>query len=559
MRRIRNQVLLLILVPTTLIYSAMVGLGYFYFNSTYKIERTDRKHLELDKASRAINDWLVSRIADLVLLSRTKNLRDAEIGEIQTFLKEEQYRLAFVYEKYWYIDRDYRYWNTNDQKGILNQKQLIQDFFEEGRLLKYVAPIQLLPRDSNFSIFIAVPVVQQEEVKAVVGATISIDAFKRVFENFTKDIFDEIMLVNPQGVFITHTDSNLVGKNEETRYGQVFTSDSEMGPDQVFVATLRNSWKMVGVINNQLLYQPLNQINRFAIGFFLITFIIIAFVSIGISQIIAKPINTLTNKVKRLMRGDFNQEISLNATEELNSLALAFNQLNHRFLKIRTDDRFILLGRLSARMAHEIRRPLHLIQLIVQNLKQKKNNEEKELDLITEAIEQADRFIKEILEVAKPDQLSLSLQSMTGLLSETIEKFEIEAKQRNVLMKKDLQSDVPPFYFDLFKIEQVFSNIIFNALESIGNQGVLEVKLLLSISGDIIIEFIDSGAGFDSEIIDKVFDPYFTTKENGTGLGLSICSRMLMAHGAKIEVFNRLEGGALVKITFPITLSNLGN
>ena len=71
---------------------------------------------------------------------------------------------------------------------------------------------------------------------------------------------------------------------------------------------------------------------------------------------------------------------------------------------------------------------------------------------------------------------------------------------------------------------------------------------------NIIIKFIDTGTGITDDILDLVFDPYFTTKKNGTGLGLSICYRILMAHGAKIEVGNNRDKGAFVKITFPITI-----
>ena len=111
---------------------------------------------------------------------------------------------------------------------------------------------------------------------------------------------------------------------------------------------------------------------------------------------------------------------------------------------------------------------------------------------------------------------------------------------------------MPKFYFDVLQVEQVFSNIITNSLEVLSKNDEIIITLENEKNENIIIRFIDTGPGIKEEILDMAFDPYFTTKKNGTGLGLSICYRILMAHGAKIEIGNNKDKGIII-----ITQSNI--
>ena len=252
------------------------------------------------------------------------------------------------------------------------------------------------------------------------------------------------------------------------------------------------------------------------------------------------------------MQGDFNQEIIIKSNDEIKALASAFNHLNKRLMQMRTDDRFIFLGHLSVRMAHEIRKPLNIIQLAAQSLKKELKTNKKNTKIIINEVSNADKFIKEILDFTKSDVLNLVYYSINNLINKVVEKYSLFAANLDVKIKIVKNNKNIKFYFDILKMEQVFSNILENALESVKDGG----EILVSVSYDnerVAIEFSDSGTGFNSKHMDKVFDPYFTTKKNGTGLGLSICYRILMSHGAKIEAANKDSGGAIIRIIFPIS------
>ena len=553
MKHLRNRVFFQILIPTAIVFFSITYIFLFFYNKSSRQQSIKNKTYEIENAARAINDWLVSRISEMVLMSRTDLLTRGDIGRIKEFLHSEQYRLSFVYNKLWYINNDGGYWNTDDRTGRIDDLNLIKGLTSGEQPFLYLAPVRLDSHEDLDTVFIAVPIFYEGKLKGILGTTIYISWFNWVLGYFTYEIFDQVMLVNSQGIIITHTNKDLNSRNEENVYGEVFSANTEYEDDYVFVSVLRSTWTLVGFINNQKLFSQIGYTNRLFLGLSFVIFIIIGIISIGISRIIANPINNLTIMVNRMMKGDFRQKIEVKTNDELQELATAFNLLNNKLMQLRTDDRFIFLGHLSARMAHEIRKPLNIIQLAAQSILKDETKKNKYSELIINEIGNADKFIKEILGFTKPETLNLTIYSISELLEKVVEKFTLLAQDKNIKINLILLSGIPKFYFDIMQIEQVFSNIITNSLESLSKNGDITITVKNDGDQDVIIEFTDSGKGFDEEVIDKVFDPYFTTKKNGTGLGLSICYRILMAHGAKIDIGNNKGGGAYIKIVFPIT------
>ena len=554
MKHLRNRVFIQILIPTAFVFFTIVFIFLYFFNKSSREHSIVNKTYEINNAARAINDWLVSKVSEMVLMTRTDILIKGNINKIKKFLKSEQYRLSFVYNKLWYIDIQGRYWNTDDRTGKISDSDLIEDLVTGYRPFLYLAPVRLDIFENEDTVFIAVPIYLEGKIKAILGTTILVSWFNLGLGYFTYDIFDQVMLVNTQGTIITHSNQELNGKKEEDVYGEEFSLNVEHENDHVFVSVLRSTWKLVGFIDNRKLFSHARYTNRFVLGLSFMVFLIVSIISIGISRIISNPINKLTAMVNRMMKGDFRQKIEVNTNDELQELATAFNLLNSRLMQLRTDDRFVFLGHLSARMAHEIRKPLNIIQLAAQSIIKDYKKKNKYSKLIINEISNADRFIKEILGFTKPENLNLTLYSINDLLESVVEKFNLLAHKQNIKIRLEKPLNLPKFYFDVLQVEQVFSNIITNSLEALSENGEIKINLVNDRNENIIIKFIDTGPGINENILDMVYDPYFTTKKNGTGLGLSICYRILMAHGAKIEIGNNKNKGALVKITFPITI-----
>jgi len=255
------------------------------------------------------------------------------------------------------------------------------------------------------------------------------------------------------------------------------------------------------------------------------------------------------------MEGNYRQKIQLHTQDELEELAEAFNRLSDRLMRLRTDDRFVFLGHVSARVAHEVRKPLHIIQLVVQTLKKDSSEIEKHLHMIESEVENADRFVGEILNFARPEQINSTRYDLHLLLEKIIRKYQIMAEEADIRLILEEEEKIHPLYMDIIKMEEAISNLLVNSIEALKDMEEGERRITVSLytlSNEIIIGVEDNGPGFPEEDIDKLLDPYFTTKDEGTGLGLSISYRILTAHGGKLILENTPEHHARIIITLPL-------
>ena len=129
MKTFRNRVFVLILIPTIFIFLVITLTGSLYFNTILKEQAVSKKQSDLELTTRAVDDWLISRLSELVLLSRNRFFSDKNLPEIKKVLFAEQHRLSFLYEKFWIITPDGNYWNTDNVDGSIKGHIILQSFF----------------------------------------------------------------------------------------------------------------------------------------------------------------------------------------------------------------------------------------------------------------------------------------------------------------------------------------------------------------------------------------------------------------------------------------------
>src|SRR6056297_1042225 len=555
MKQIRNRLFIQILIPTMIIFFLVIGGGLLYVNRSFEQQVVEQKSNELTKASRAIHNWLVARISNLIQLSRTPLMHNNGQKEVSEFLQEERKRLVFIYDAMYYINLDGSYWSTSGKSGRLDgDLPLFDNLIEGNRLFYYHGPV-LNSEVFSDSILIAVPIENEGIRTALLAATIPIPTFQRMVGYFTMEEFDRFMMVNPRSIIIVHSDTTMIGTSERGEYGTTFSSDTRRRDDMVFVSVLRTTWKLVGFIDRNKMLAPIVQINQLAMVFFFLVLLIIGSVSLAISYHVARPIRRLTSRVESIMEGNYRQKIQIHTEDELEELAEAFNRLSDRLIRLRTDDRFVFLGHVSARVAHEVRKPLHIIQLVVQTLKENSSEHEKHLRMIENEVENADRFVGEILNFARPEHINSTRYDLHSLLEKVIRKYQMMAEGAGIELNLEVKEKIHPFYMDIIKMEEAISNLLVNSIEALEDAEAGERRITVSLytrGSEIIIAVEDTGPGFPEEEIDKLLDPYFTTKEEGTGLGLSISYRILTAHGGKLILENSPEHHARILITLPL-------
>lgn len=252
--------------------------------------------------------------------------------------------------------------------------------------------------------------------------------------------------------------------------------------------------------------------------------------------------------MKKLFDSEKKQSTELNTKlqENLNKITISEERLKqqreHLEIEIRDKtnkliqaERLSAIGEISARLAHDLRNPLTVIKGTVEIIKAKNKKidtefSSKQIEMMERAVSRMSNQIDEVLDFVKIQTLHATKNSLfetIGLSVTKIKKsadFSINVKGNNV-----------QFVYDADKLEVVLDNVITNAVEAINEKGQIDIRVNDN-SNEIVIEIEDSGTGVPEELLTKIFEPLFTTKQRGTGLGLASCKRIIEQHGGSINV-----------------------
>ena len=221
-------------------------------------------------------------------------------------------------------------------------------------------------------------------------------------------------------------------------------------------------------------------------------------------------------------------------------------------------------GEVARRLAHEIKNPLTPIQLSAERLHRRLlgglNTKDAEIlqsgtNTIIQQVEAMKQMVNAFSDYARAPAMDLAVFDLNQLVHEVAELYRAQA--HSVTIKLVLSEDVGRLKADRGRVRQILNNLLTNALEALDmrNDGCVTVSTQKSyIYGHPVVdlEVSDNGAGFQQDLMDKVFDPYVTSKPKGTGLGLAIVKKIVEEHGGRIEADNGDLGGARVRILLPI-------
>jgi len=220
---------------------------------------------------------------------------------------------------------------------------------------------------------------------------------------------------------------------------------------------------------------------------------------------------------------------------------------------LRRSDRLAALGLFLSGIAHEVRNPLTSIKGFLQLLLSRKLILPEGINaasLVIKETERLNKLLTDLLSFASPAPAKIERKNVLEILERTLTLLEDQIKRQGVEVVKELEN-LPQVEVDEQKLEQVFYNILLNAVQAMPDGGKLTLKARL-FDEEAVISFSDTGPGIPEEHLDKVFDPFFTTKDRGTGLGLAVSHRMMEALGGKIEVQSKKGEGATFVVHLPL-------
>ncbi len=233
----------------------------------------------------------------------------------------------------------------------------------------------------------------------------------------------------------------------------------------------------------------------------------------------------------------------------------AYEDLRRTQEQLLQSEKMSAVGQLIAGVAHELNNPLTAILGYAQLLESEGLND-RASDFVRKLFKQAQRthrVVQNLLSFARQRTPQKQEVDLRKIVDETLALRDYDLKVNNILLERETSSEAPAVTADPHQLEQVFLNIINNAVDAIlegGKGGRLKVRIHSS-DGQVRIEFLDSGVGIKDP--NRIFDPFYTTKTvgKGTGLGLSICYGIIKEHGGDITAHNRPEGGAVVEVRLP--------
>jgi len=199
------------------------------------------------------------------------------------------------------------------------------------------------------------------------------------------------------------------------------------------------------------------------------------------------------------------------------------------------------IGEMAATVAHEIRNPLGAIGGFAGLLDRDFKPQDARRDLvgkIVQGVSSLNKIVSNLLVFSRPMELQLQEINFIEWLEEILRYSELEVSrlEKKILFERDYTIENFKIHLDPEKFQQVLLNITFNAIQSIDYEGVIKIKLGLDCDKFFIISIRDNGKGIPKENMVKIFNPFFTSREQGTGLGLAIVKRIIKLHGGDIEV-----------------------
>ena len=210
-------------------------------------------------------------------------------------------------------------------------------------------------------------------------------------------------------------------------------------------------------------------------------------------------------------------------------------EVRNKTNKLMQAERLSAIGEISARLAHDLRNPLTVIKGTVEIVKAKsKNNNaslsENQIEMMERAVSRMANQIDDVLDFVKIQTLHTTRNSIFETIGLSLTKIKKSAD-----LSINIEGENIELVYDADKLEVVLDNVIMNAVEAIDEKGEVSIRIK-DENNEIIIEIEDSGSGVPKELLTKIFEPLFTTKQRGTGLGLASCMRIIEQHGGTISV-----------------------
>ncbi|MEV3377388.1 ATP-binding protein [Paenibacillus larvae] len=218
---------------------------------------------------------------------------------------------------------------------------------------------------------------------------------------------------------------------------------------------------------------------------------------------------------------------------------------------VKKSEKLSVAGQMAAGVAHEIRNPLFIISGFLQLLKKNPGNTSYVDVMITE-VERINGIVDDFLLLSRPGDMKMESQKIEDIVEETMRLFQSNAEDIGIEIVLVKEADLPPVFCEPNQLKQVLINMIKNGMEAMSQGGRITIELTYPLKDYLQIRICDQGEGIDPEALERIGEPFYTTKENGTGLGLMVSCRIIEYHHGKLNVYSKKDEGSTFEILLPL-------
>ena len=289
--------------------------------------------------------------------------------------------------------------------------------------------------------------------------------------------------------------------------------------------------------------------------------LVMVLVSQAVVRRVTAPLDRLVSFARELSPSARRQRTEV-GENEVGALAQAFNDMLDRLDKSQDalvrSEKLALAGFIAARVAHDIRNPLSSIKMQTQLLRGRLGSDPDDdatLTAVLHDIDQVESVIRDLLELARPGELQRERLSINMVIHDALRQLAAQFKHRKIAVDLQLSDELPLVSLDQKRFKQVLLNVLVNASEAMATGGVISVTSRLDGPSELQVEICDDGIGVDATTLDRVFDPFVSTKRDGVGLGLVNAKAVVDAHGGRIRLAARHPKGTCATIWIPLPAS----
>jgi len=286
-------------------------------------------------------------------------------------------------------------------------------------------------------------------------------------------------------------------------------------------------------------------------------------------RIISRPLRRLTEAAVDVAGGAYGTRVELRSNDEVGLLAASFNEMSRKMADdierlralnehlVRTE-KLAAAGALAAGVAHEVNNPLASISSLIQILQSRPPGSENEaetremLRLASTQIARISQVLRDMLDFARQRPPARTPLDLARVVESSLRLASFDKTFKRLRVTTDFDPEAPRVSADADQMQQVFLNLLLNARDAMPDGGELNIRTLFdSASGEVVVEFADTGQGIPADALPHVFDPFFTTKPVGAGLGLAVCYGVVTAHGGRITVASDDGRGTTARVALP--------